>query len=217
MAKREAHGLNADNTYAVASCRYISSKCVRNRWWFVVISVHVIRGPSSRVVTRVIMRRRIHGHVIRWAVILKLPDDHKTVPIGIYHLGAYYRRVNPGGWKQRRVKGPMSRKLDDNFTQALTSNRWLLNCISAFYFLIPLMMPVRKLNFHRKMIDFNFATFIHHACINVTVSMIAIQLPIVSHTYIKMPCRQYENKRMRKEIFLVDLILITICLNHIYE
>lgn len=115
---RGRHRLNADNTYAVASCRYISSKCVRERWWFVVISLHVIRGPSSRVVTRVIMRRRIHGHVIRWAVILKLPDDHKTVPIGIYHLGAYYRRVNPGGWKQRRVKGPMSRKLDDNFTQA---------------------------------------------------------------------------------------------------
>jgi len=96
------HGLNADNTsYAVASRRYTSFKCVRNCWWFVVVPLHVIRGPSSRVVTRVIMRRRIREDVIRRAVILKLPDDHKTVPIGIYHLGAYYRRVRPWGWKQR--------------------------------------------------------------------------------------------------------------------
>jgi hypothetical protein len=95
----------------------------------------VIRGPSSRVVTRVIMRRRIRGDVIRRAVIPKLPDDHKTAPIGIYHLGAYYRRASPRGWKQGRAGGPMSRKTDDNFTQVsrgshvkslITTEHWAL-------------------------------------------------------------------------------------------
>lgn len=80
---------------------YILQMRTHNCWWFVVVPLHVIWGPSSRVVTRVIMRRRIRGDVIRRAVILKLPDDHKTGPIGIYHLGAYYRRVNPRGWKHR--------------------------------------------------------------------------------------------------------------------
>jgi len=165
------------------------------------------------------MRRRIHGHVIRWAVILKLPDDHKTVPIGIYHLGAYYRRVNPGGWKQRRVKGPMSRKLDDNFTQASRGSHvksLIIELYLRFLFFNSVNDARTQVKFSSQN-DFNFVTFIHHTCINVTVSMIAIQLPIVSHTYIKMPCRQYENERMRKEIFLVDLILITIYINHIYE
>ena len=37
------------------------------------------------------MRRRIRVDVIRRAVIPKLPDDHKTASIEIYHLGAYYR------------------------------------------------------------------------------------------------------------------------------
>jgi len=157
---RRGHGLNADNaSYAVARRRYTSSKCVRNCWWFVVVPLHVIRGPSSTVVTRVIMRRRIRGDVIRRAVILKLPDDHKTVPIEIYHLGAYYRRASPRGWKQRRVErqwAGSSMIISRRHLAALTLNHWLprsigavsSSCICFFFFnttTIPLMMPLHKL------------------------------------------------------------------------
>lgn len=69
------------------------------------------------------MRRRIRGDVIRRAVILKLPDDHKTAPIGIYHLGAYYRRVNPRGWKRRANEPEAPMIISRRHLAALTSNR----------------------------------------------------------------------------------------------
>lgn len=132
---------------------YILRMRTRNCWWFVVAPLHVIWGPSSRVVTRVIMRRRIRGDVIRRAVILKLPDDHKTAPIGIYHLGAYYRRANPRGWKRRANEPEAPMIISRRHLAALTSNRdyrrTLSSIASAFPFFntqtIPLMMPLHRL------------------------------------------------------------------------
>lgn len=127
------HGLNAVNiSYAVACHhRYTSTELrIRNCGTrFVVVPActwstrPLIKGRNSR--NNATTNSRGRNSTSEWS--LKLLDDHKTAPIGIYHLGAYYRRA-----RSPRVKteeGRAGSKLDDNFTQAsraaLTSNRWL--------------------------------------------------------------------------------------------